>query len=76
MMIIYGGRGADSNALNDAWGLRKHRNGKWDWVIAPYRNSSDQPLPRYQHSIQFCGTTMIVIGGRTQHPNDKVLLEM
>jgi len=46
MMIIYGGRGTDSNALNDAWGLRKHRNGKWDWVIAPYRNSSDQPLPR------------------------------
>ena len=36
MMVIFGGRrkeGAkDGQILNDMWGLRKHRNGKWDWV--------------------------------------------
>ena len=27
MMIIYGGRSDTGTALNDTWGLRKHRNG-------------------------------------------------
>ena len=36
MIVIFGGRGSDQIAMNDTWGLRKHRNGKWDWVRAPY----------------------------------------
>lgn len=36
MMIIHGGRSESNIALNDCWGLRKHRNGSWDWVKAPY----------------------------------------
>ena len=47
MMVVYGGRKEtkkdqnnserDSNvsALNDIWGLRKHRDGSWDWVTPP-----------------------------------------
>ena len=54
-------------ALNDIWGLRKHRNGTWDWVFPP-KNQSYNPLPRYQHLICFSGTNMIVIGGRTNMP--------
>jgi protein phosphatase len=32
MIIIFGGRNDEKMILNDAWGLRRHRNGKWDWV--------------------------------------------
>jgi len=45
MMVIFGGRGPDTNALNDTWGLRRHRDGKWDWVKAPYKNTNVQDAP-------------------------------
>jgi hypothetical protein len=32
MMVVFGGRTSDQSALNDAWGLRRHRDGRWDWV--------------------------------------------
>lgn len=47
MMVVFGGRKEtkkDHNgsqrelqvaALNDIWGLRKHRDGSWDWVTPP-----------------------------------------
>ena len=40
MMVIFGGRGTDQAPLNDTWGLRKHRDGRLDWMRAPYRNNS------------------------------------
>jgi hypothetical protein len=40
MMVIFGGRGGDGIPLNDTWGLRKHRDGRLDWMKAPYRNNS------------------------------------
>jgi len=43
MMVIFGGRGADGQPLNDTWGLRKHRDNKLDWMKAPYRNTSPKP---------------------------------
>jgi protein phosphatase len=45
MMIIFGGRDSTENALSDTWGLRRHRNGSWDWVSAPYK--SENPKGRY-----------------------------
>lgn len=45
MMIVYGGRDANENPLNDTWGLRRHRNQTWDWVAAPYK--SGEPKHRY-----------------------------
>lgn len=65
MMVIFGGRTADQSALNDTWGLRKHRDGRWDWVKAPYKPNCDDPIPRYQHSSVFIGPLMLVVGGRT-----------
>lgn len=47
MMVVFGGRTADQSALNDTWGLRRHRDGKWDWVKAPYKNN-EKPSCRYQ----------------------------
>jgi len=32
MIVIFGGRTQDQSALNDSWGLRRHRNKTWDWV--------------------------------------------
>jgi len=46
MMVVFGGRHADQSALCDTWGLRKHRDGRWDWVKAPYKPHSDAPTPR------------------------------
>ncbi|EAR82584.2 serine/threonine-protein phosphatase (macronuclear) [Tetrahymena thermophila SB210] len=66
MMVVFGGRTQDQSPLNDTWGLRRHRNGMWDWVLAPYKqNSAILPVCRYQHRIEFIGPLMLVIGGRT-----------
>lgn len=49
MMIAFGGRDAGENALGDTWGLRRHRNGTWDWVLAPYK--IENPKHRYNVKI-------------------------
>lgn len=75
MMVIFGGRTSDQSALNDTWGLRRHRDGRWDWVRAPYKAGSEEPVPRYQHSTLFIGATMVLIGGRTNQVGETVPLE-
>eukprot|EP00357_Protocruzia_adherens_P011297 CAMPEP_0115014480 /NCGR_PEP_ID=MMETSP0216-20121206/26107_1 /TAXON_ID=223996 /ORGANISM="Protocruzia adherens, Strain Boccale" /LENGTH=783 /DNA_ID=CAMNT_0002384235 /DNA_START=200 /DNA_END=2551 /DNA_ORIENTATION=- len=76
MMVTFGGRTNDQSALDDTWGLRKHRNGSWDWVKAPYKNSADKPIPRYQHSVLFLNTAMMVLGGRTNQVGESVPIEV
>ncbi len=48
MVIIYGGRASDGECLNDVWGLRMHRDGRWDWIKQQSLAESKQPTPRYQ----------------------------
>ena len=67
MIVIFGGRASDNNPLNDSWGLRRHRNGNWDWVRAPEKTS---PTARYQHSSLFVGSLMLVVGGKTNNINE------
>ena len=64
MMIVFGGRDINENPLNDIWGLIVHRDGTWSWKRAPI---SDNELikPRYNHSVVFDGSLMIIIGGRS-----------
>ena len=76
MMVVFGGRTADQSSLNDSWGLRRHRDGRWDWVKAPYKATGEQPTPRYQHSTLFLGPLMMVIGGRTNQVGEIVPLEI
>lgn len=76
MMVIYGGRASDQAPLSDAWGLRKHRDGRWDWVVAPYKQNTEPPLKRYQHSGVFIGALMFIVGGRTTHTADQTGLEI
>lgn len=63
MITVFGGRDEKGHAMNDLWGLRKHRNGEWEWVMAPY-DKSTIPLRRYQHSSIFYANFMILLGGR------------
>ena len=47
MVVAFGGRSNDSQALTDTWGLRRHRDGRWDWVRAPYKADKEMPIGRY-----------------------------
>lgn len=47
MMVVFGGRTSDQSSLFDTWGLRRHRDGRWDWVKAPYKSQTEGPIPRY-----------------------------
>jgi protein phosphatase len=51
--------------LNDTWGLRKHKDGRWSWVKAPYKSGIEEVKAVYQHSAHIIGTLMFIIGGRT-----------
>lgn len=76
MMVVFGGRGSDQKSNNEAWGLRRHRDGKWDWVRAPYNQTGEQPTARFQHNSLFLGSYMIVVGGRTNTLGEMVPLEI
>ncbi|GAY40817.1 hypothetical protein CUMW_054750 [Citrus unshiu] len=45
--------------LADAYGLLMHRNGQWEWTLAP----GVAPSPRYQHAAVFVGARLHVTGG-------------
>jgi len=74
-MVIFGGRGGDGIPLNDTWGLRKHRDGRLDWMKAPYRNTS-KPAERYQHRTLFVGTLLLVMGGRNNQVGEAMSLDI
>ena len=76
MIVVFGGRGQEQMALNDAWGLRKHRDGKWDWVVAPYKTTTTVPQGRYQHSAVFMHSCMILMGGRGNNSNESLSLDV
>ncbi|CRH01263.1 protein phosphatase containing kelch-like domains, putative [Plasmodium relictum] len=66
MIVIFGGRSSENKSLDDTWGLRQHRDGRWDWVEAPIKKGSP-PEARYQHSSVFIGSKMFILGGRNDN---------
>ncbi|MBA0858065.1 hypothetical protein Goshw_021016 [Gossypium schwendimanii] len=48
-----------SQPLASAYGLAKHRDGRWEWAIAP----GVSPSPRYQHAAVFVNARLHVSGG-------------
>lgn len=63
MMVMSGGRSNSKSPLNDCWGLRKHRNGEWDWIETP--NSDHASIPGfYMHNSIFLKNHLIIVGGR------------
>jgi len=63
MMVVFGGRTPDNRSLKDTWGLRQHRDGRWDWVEAPTKRGNP-PEPRFQHTCFFLASKLLIIGGR------------
>ena len=59
LLLLCGGRGSDSAPLSDAFGLARHRDGRWEWAAAP----GEAPTARYQHAVSFVGTRLHVSGG-------------
>mmetsp|Transcript_97122 Transcript_97122/g.172947 ORF Transcript_97122/g.172947 Transcript_97122/m.172947 type:complete len:839 (+) Transcript_97122:118-2634(+) len=68
MMVVFGGRTAENKSLKDTWGLRQHRDGRWDWVEAPAKRGPP-PEPRFQHSCVFLDSKLLIIGGRGPEVN-------
>ncbi|XP_035543493.1 serine/threonine-protein phosphatase BSL1-like isoform X2 [Juglans regia] len=54
-----GGRDSTGTPLADAYGLLMHRNGRWEWTLAP----GVSPSARYQHAVVFVGARLHVTGG-------------
>ncbi|KAL9228111.1 hypothetical protein vseg_003725 [Gypsophila vaccaria] len=59
MFLLCGGRDTTGAPLADAYGLLMHRNGQWEWTLAP----GVSPSPRYQHAAVFVGARLHVTGG-------------
>ncbi|XP_031488559.1 serine/threonine-protein phosphatase BSL1 isoform X2 [Nymphaea colorata] len=59
LLLLCGGRDASGVPQSDAYGLLRHRDGKWEWTLAP----GVPPSPRYQHAAVFLGNRLHVTGG-------------
>ncbi|KAB2605225.1 serine/threonine-protein phosphatase BSL1 [Pyrus ussuriensis x Pyrus communis] len=59
MFLLCGGRDISGTPLADAYGLLMHRNGQWEWTLAP----GVSPSPRYEHAAVFVGARLHVTGG-------------
>ena len=70
MVLLFGGRNSTGNALNDLWGLRRHKSGVWDWIIAP-KKQGQTPTARYQHTMLCSKNLAIMIGGRNNSSTTK-----
>lgn len=68
MMVVFGGRAPENRSLKDTWGLRRHRDGRWDWVEAPTKRGQP-PEPRFQHCCMFHASKLLIVGGRGQDVN-------
>jgi len=68
MTVVFGGRTPDNRSLKDIWGLRMHRDGRWDWVEAPTKRGLP-PEPRFQHSCIFLNSKLLIVGGRGSDVN-------
>lgn len=59
LLLLCGGRGSSGTPLGDAFGLARHRDGRWEWASAP----GSMPSPRYQHGAVFINGRLHVMGG-------------
>ena len=59
LLLLTGGRDLTGTPLADAYGLARHRDGRWEWASAP----GSMPSPRYQHGAVFVGPRLHILGG-------------
>jgi protein phosphatase len=75
MIIVFGGRSKEKEALSDTWGLTRHRNNTYEWLRAPQKGLC-HPTGRYQHTCVFLGPLLIVVGGKTDKGEEAVPLQV
>ncbi len=56
LLLLCGGRNASGTPLGDAYGLARHRDGRWEWAVAP----GEMPIARYQHAAVFVQVVYVV----------------
>lgn len=78
MVLLFGGRTQQNQALNDLWGLRKHNDGSWDWNLAPNKvfSGHNYPTERYQHTMVCIKNMMVVVGGRNNDQNVDIPMDV
>jgi hypothetical protein len=59
LLLLCGGRDAGGTPLADAYGFARHRDGRWEWHLAP----GSMPTGRYQHGAVFVGARLHISGG-------------
>ncbi|KAH7282446.1 hypothetical protein KP509_35G030800 [Ceratopteris richardii] len=59
LLLLCGGRDGNNAPMSNAYGLAKHRDGRWEWAMAP----GISPSPRYQHAAVFVNARLHVSGG-------------
>lgn len=59
LLLLCGGRETTNFPVGDAYGLARHRDGRWEWARAP----GVSPSSRYQHAAVFVGARLHVNGG-------------
>ena len=59
LLLLCGGRDSNGVPLGDAFGLARHRDGRWEWAAAP----GSMPVGRYQHGAVFVGARLHISGG-------------
>ncbi|KAK9868860.1 hypothetical protein WJX84_000767 [Apatococcus fuscideae] len=59
LLLLCGGRDAEGVPLSDAYGLARHRDGRWEWAAAP----AAMPSSRYQHGAVFVAGRLHISGG-------------
>jgi len=59
LLLLCGGRDASGVPLADAYGFARHRDGRWEWHLAP----GAMPAGRYQHGAVFVGARLHISGG-------------
>ena len=59
LLLLCGGRDIQGTPLADAYGFARHRDGRWEWHMAP----GQMPSGRYQHGAVFVGARLHISGG-------------
>lgn len=59
LLLLCGGRDGSGVPLPGAYGLARHRDGRWEWAVAP----GIAPSARYQHAAVFVNLRLHVSGG-------------
>lgn len=74
-LIIFGGRNIFSESLNDLWELKILDSSNIEWKEITKKNPN-LLTKRYYHTMTILNNLLIIIGGITKSPKDKLPLEV